>query len=42
MEENVEQVNKKRLTPETTVLLSIGGVALAVVVYGLIRFIIGA
>ena len=31
---------KKRLTPESTILLTIGGVALAVVVYRIIYFII--
>ena len=41
MKENVEEVNKKRLSPEATMLLTVGSVALAVVVYGIIRFIIG-
>ena len=31
--------NKKRLTPESTILLSIGGISLAIVVYRLIYFI---
>ena len=41
MEENVEEVNKKRLSPEATMLLTVGSVALVIVIYGIIRFIIG-
>ncbi len=40
MEEEVKKENKKRLTPETTILMALGGVALAVVVYGIVHFII--
>lgn len=40
MEEEKKEVSKKRLSPEATVLLTIGGVALAVVVYRIIYFII--
>lgn len=38
MQENKE--NKKRLSPDSTVLLTIGGIALAIVVYRVIYFII--
>ena len=31
--------NKKRLTPESTILLTLGGVSLAIIVYRLIYFI---
>lgn len=41
MEENVEEVNKKRLSPEATMLLTIGGIALIIVVCGIIRFVTG-
>ena len=40
MEEEVKNVNKKRLSPEATVLLTIGATALAIVVYRIIYFII--
>lgn len=40
MEEEVKTITKKRLSPEATVLLTIGGSALAVVVYRIIYFII--
>lgn len=40
MEEEVQKENKKRLSPEATILLTIGAVALAVVVYRVIHFII--
>ena len=40
MEEEVKKVSRKRLTPESTILLTIGGVALAIVVYRVIYFII--
>ncbi len=42
MEEEAKKVNKKRLTPESTILLTIGAIALACVVYGIIHFILGA
>ena len=32
--------NKKRLTPESTILLTIGGTAIAIVVYRILYFII--
>lgn len=32
--------NKKRLTPESTILLSLGGVSLAIIVYRLVYFIL--
>lgn len=40
MEEEIKKVSRKRLTPESTILLTIGGFALAVVVYRVIYFII--
>ncbi len=40
MEETVQKEGKKRLSPVATVLLTIGAVALAVVVYRIIYFII--
>lgn len=40
MEEEVKVVSKKRLSLEATLLLTIGGSALAVVVYGIIHFIL--
>lgn len=40
MEEEAKVVNKKRLSPEATMLLTIGGFALAIVVYGIIHFIL--
>ena len=40
MEEEVKSVNKKRLSPDATVLLTIGATALAIVVYRIIDFII--
>lgn len=40
MEEEVKNVRKKRLTPESTILLTIGGTALAIVLYRIIYFII--
>ncbi len=39
MEQN-EVKNKKRLTPESTILLTIGGTALAIIVFRIIYFII--
>ncbi len=39
MGEEVE-VKKKRLSPEATVLLTVAASALAVVVYGIVRFIL--
>lgn len=39
-EEQVKKETKKRLTPESTILLTIGTMALAVVVFGAIRFIV--
>ena len=41
MEENVEEVDKKRLSPEATILLTVGSVALAIVIYGVVHFFIG-
>lgn len=41
--ENVQEVTetkKKRLSPEATLILTIGGSALAVVVYGIIHTIL--
>ena len=35
-----KQQNKKRLSPDATVLLTIGGIALAIVVYRVMYFII--
>jgi hypothetical protein len=35
-----KEVTKKRLSPEATVLLTIGGCALAVVVYRILYFVI--
>lgn len=35
-----EEVKKKRLSPEATVLLTVGASALAIVVYGIVRFIL--
>ncbi len=40
MENEVKEIKKNRLSPEATILLTIGAVALAVVVYRVIRFII--
>ena len=41
MEETKQKtITKKRLTPESTVLLTIAGTALAIVVYRVIRLII--
>ncbi len=40
MEEEVKVVEKKRLSPDATVLLTIGASALAVVLYRVIYFII--
>ena len=40
MEEQVKTVTKKRLSPEATILLTIGTGALAVVVYRVVYFII--
>ena len=42
MEEEVKEISKKRLSPEATLLLTIGGVALACVVYTILHFILGA
>ena len=42
MDEEVKEVNKKRLSPEATLLLTIGGVALACIVYTILHFILGA
>lgn len=42
MEEEVKEVNKKRLSPEATLLLTIGGFALACIVYTILHFILGA
>ena len=39
-EKEVNEVKKKRLSPDSTVLLTIGGAALVVSVIGLIHFII--
>lgn len=35
-----EEVKKKRLSPDATILLTLGISALAVVVYGVLRFIL--
>ena len=40
MEEEVKVVEKKRLSPDATVLLTIGASALSVVLYSVIYFII--
>lgn len=40
MEEEVKEEKKKRLTPESTILLTIGACALAVVVYRVVYFIV--
>ncbi len=40
MEEEVKNVRKKRLTPESTILLTIGTCALAVVVYRIVYFFV--
>lgn len=40
MGEEVKEEKKKRLTPASTVLLTIGACALAVVVYRVVYFII--
>lgn len=40
MEEEVKEEKKKRLTPESTILLTIGACALAVVVYRVLYFIV--
>lgn len=40
MEEEAKGITKKRLSPEATILLTIGGVALVTVVYRVICFII--
>lgn len=42
MEEEVKELNKKRLSPEATLLLTIGGAALACIVYTILHFILGA
>ena len=39
-EQEVKKEAKKRLTPETTILLTVGAMALAIVVVGVIHFII--
>lgn len=40
MEEETKNTNKKRLSPEATILLTLGATALAVIVYRLLYFII--
>ena len=41
MEQQEEKtVGKKRVSPEATVLLTIAGTALAIVMYGIINFLI--
>lgn len=40
--EETEVVKKARLSPDATILLTIGGFALAVVVYGIVHLILGA
>lgn len=40
MEGEEKEVRKKRLTPESTILLTLGTGALIVIVYGILHFII--
>lgn len=40
MEEEVKEVRKNRLSPEATILLTIGTCALSVIVYRIVYFII--
>lgn len=41
-EQEVKKEAKKRLTPESTILLTIGAIALVIVVVGVIHFILHA
>lgn len=40
MEEQTKVISKKRLSPEATLLLTIGGIAIGIVMYGIIHYII--
>ena len=40
MEEQVKTIAKKRLSPEATILLTIGATALSVIVYRIVYFIV--